>query len=59
MMKFIKTKLSLALITSAIISAPFAIADDTSFNSEIKKHLRTVKSALAFVLATKGVMKMA
>jgi hypothetical protein len=48
MMKFIKTKLSLAFMTSAIISAPFAIADDTSFNSEIKEALANSKVGISF-----------
>jgi hypothetical protein len=55
MMKFIKTKLSLALMTSAIISAPFAIADDTSFNSEIKKALADSKVGISFRARYEGV----
>jgi len=43
MMKFIKTKLSLALITVSVISAPFAMADDTSLHSGVKKALADTK----------------
>jgi len=43
MMKFIKTKLSLALITASVISAPFTIAADTSLHSGVKKALADTK----------------
>jgi len=48
MMKFIKTKLSLALITASVISAPFTIAADTSLHSGVKKALADTKVDISF-----------
>jgi hypothetical protein len=55
MMKFTKTKLSLALIATSVISAPFAMADDTSFNSGVKKALADSKVNISFRARYEGV----
>ncbi|TWX52991.1 alginate export family protein [Colwellia hornerae] len=54
-MTFTKTKLSLALIASAIISAPFAMADDAAFNSGIKKALADSKVNISLRARYEGV----
>ncbi|MFT6206525.1 MAG: hypothetical protein ACJA0T_000428, partial [Colwellia sp.] len=55
MMKFTKKKLSLALIASSIISAPFAMADDAPINSGIKKALTDSKVKLSLRAHYEGV----
>jgi len=54
-MKFTKKKLSLALITGSIISAPFAMADDAAFNSGIKKALTDSKVNVSLRARYEGV----
>lgn len=55
MMKFIKTKLSLALIATSVISAPFAIANDASFNSGVKKALSDTNVSVSMRARYEGV----
>jgi len=54
-MKFTKTKLSLALIATSVISAPFAMADGASFNSGVKKALADTKVNVSLRARYEGV----